>query len=649
MKSTYSKTIRLVYLVFLLFGATVTSQEDKGFIPPSIDDEDIPIVKEELPVPEDDQDYTVRFFKGITDGVESRIAIKGLGYILRSSMVHVISEDGRKLDVKIVKNDWEDIHREGATKNGEYKVNFRTALQFGIIISSPEKGIPFVVAVSAGRELFPASNLFVDASTMKSVSSNEIMDTEGNTNATTSSAASESSSTFTYYIIPIAILVLGIIVFLFFRKKRKGAATVIALLFFIPMAEAGIVQGLGNSISGKTIANVAEKLLDAVGKEYGSGRRNHYDVLSPSDTDFEPLLDPAGQPSLPTSCNETARRSEQNYGGEDSQSKNSPNSSSSGTSDGEPDTSDSNEKDENIDEALAKAEERKERGLKQAKEIRNTMIEAQLSTFNTSNQAITQQYNADIRNANGDPNAIASATERYQNDINSITRALERGRSNASSNYTTSVSEVMSGYAREVAAIQQRQNDSGDSSNNDGSENFGDGKDKDRSDKKDPDRNQDKQDQVDASKDGGNGTKSSEVDNKDGVSEEEGSENKEGCDCLARAYDNLHEQRYRLEKLLKIGQHTKKVTDFGLSFGDNFSGIHPVSGLAWQKERAKVLKSIEEFDKTYKNKHNELTQRLYNVLLEIDACEKKLGEENWYSKYGFIYHEFMKQRYATYK
>ena len=94
---------------------------------------------------------------------------------------------------------------------------------------------------------------------------------------------------------------------------------------------------------------------------------------------------------------------------------------------------------------------------------------------------------------------------------------------------------------------------------------------------------------------------------------------------------------------------TKKVTDFGISFGDNFSGIHGVSGLAWQTERAKVIKSIEKFDKTYNSKYKELIDKLYNTLIWIDDCEKQLGYENWYSHSGFIYYEFMKVRYASYK
>ena len=47
----------------------------------------------------------------------------------------------------------------------------------------------------------------------------------------------------------------------------------------------------------------------------------------------------------------------------------------------------------------------------------------------------------------------------------------------------------------------------------------------------------------------------------------------------------------------------KKVADFGISFNDDFSGVHSISGLVWQKVRVDVLKSIAKFDITYNNKY----------------------------------------------
>ena len=74
-------TLKLVLIGFALATSVVTQAQKKpGFIPPSIDDEEIPVVKTELPAPEKGKDYVVKYFKGITDGEESRIAVKNLGY-----------------------------------------------------------------------------------------------------------------------------------------------------------------------------------------------------------------------------------------------------------------------------------------------------------------------------------------------------------------------------------------------------------------------------------------------------------------------------------------------------------------------------------------------------------------------------------------
>ncbi|MEL6916434.1 MAG: hypothetical protein AAFO99_01765, partial [Bacteroidota bacterium] len=118
---------------------------------------------------------------------------------------------------------------------------------------------------------------------------------------------------------------------------------------------------------------------------------------------------------------------------------------------------------------------------------------------------------------------------------------------------------------------------------------------------------------------------------------------------LERTYRDFNHNRYTLEKLKKIGQYTKKVTDYGISFGDNFSGVHAVAGLAWQTERWKILKKLESFDKTYKEKYVELLNLQYQVLQKIDECESMMGEENWYGRHGFMYYEFIKVYYADYK
>ncbi|MEO6348984.1 MAG: hypothetical protein ABIO60_13870, partial [Aquaticitalea sp.] len=121
----------------------------------------------------------------------------------------------------------------------------------------------------------------------------------------------------------------------------------------------------------------------------------------------------------------------------------------------------------------------------------------------------------------------------------------------------------------------------------------------------------------------------------------------EGCQCLGKAYDELAALRAKFEKLRIIGHDTKKTVKWALSFGDDVSGIHALSGLAWQTQRVKIVKSYDEFEEAYDKKYKEFVQQLYNVLMKIDRCEAKIGYENWYNTAGFIYYEFMRTRYAA--
>lgn len=121
-----------------------------------------------------------------------------------------------------------------------------------------------------------------------------------------------------------------------------------------------------------------------------------------------------------------------------------------------------------------------------------------------------------------------------------------------------------------------------------------------------------------------------------------------GCDCLRDAYEDFNENRYLLAKLQVIGSTTKKFTDEQIAFGDNFSGVHALSGLAWQKQRVGIMAALDDMDAAYKAKFLELSDELYKAMIEIDRCEALLGNNDWYSQSGFMYYEFAKLRYETY-
>ncbi|RZV66309.1 MAG: hypothetical protein EX254_03965 [Flavobacteriaceae bacterium] len=120
----------------------------------------------------------------------------------------------------------------------------------------------------------------------------------------------------------------------------------------------------------------------------------------------------------------------------------------------------------------------------------------------------------------------------------------------------------------------------------------------------------------------------------------------DGCACLDVAYRNLNRRRLNLERLRIIFKHSMKKINAGIAFGDNVSGVHGVSGLAWQSQKMIILKeSIPTLNKAYDDKYAEMIQALEENLKQIDECESMFGYEDWYNKAGFIYWQFMADKY----
>ncbi len=115
--------------------------------------------------------------------------------------------------------------------------------------------------------------------------------------------------------------------------------------------------------------------------------------------------------------------------------------------------------------------------------------------------------------------------------------------------------------------------------------------------------------------------------------------------CFTDARDKMNFFRRQLARLNCIYQNTKNFTTSAVAFGDGASGIHAMTAIAWQNERAKIMASMERLKGTYDTKYIEFIQGLKAALMEFDACENKYGQGDWYQKSGFIYFEMMKERY----
>jgi len=116
--------------------------------------------------------------------------------------------------------------------------------------------------------------------------------------------------------------------------------------------------------------------------------------------------------------------------------------------------------------------------------------------------------------------------------------------------------------------------------------------------------------------------------------------------CFIDARQRFNQNRYTFERLKTIYTCTKNFTDRMIAFGDNVSGYHGVSGLAWQSQKIGVLKSVGVLKESYDKKYAELIQSQQEILMELNDCEAAHGIPDWYDRFGYLYFEFTKMNYA---
>lgn len=116
-------------------------------------------------------------------------------------------------------------------------------------------------------------------------------------------------------------------------------------------------------------------------------------------------------------------------------------------------------------------------------------------------------------------------------------------------------------------------------------------------------------------------------------------------ECYEKAVGELNFIRRQLGRLSCIYSNTKRFNESAIAFGDNMSGIHAVTGIAWQNARGEIVSAYESFKHTYDNKYTDMMGSLQRALQSIGTCETQYGLPDWYQRFGFIYFEFMKDKY----
>ena len=120
----------------------------------------------------------------------------------------------------------------------------------------------------------------------------------------------------------------------------------------------------------------------------------------------------------------------------------------------------------------------------------------------------------------------------------------------------------------------------------------------------------------------------------------------EECRCFAAAAERLNKNRLMLEKMRIMVANQKAFKDKAIALGNSYAQLHTLMGLQWIGIRTHDIEEPYAQFKTIANqKHQLLMAAIQDSLKTISACEAKMGERDWYEKYGFVYYEFLYDAY----
>jgi hypothetical protein len=147
-----------LWSAFLMAGAPAQAQDSK-----------IPVYKLDLRKVPDIPDGDAALVKGDAGSIPDRFFLDNL-YMLKPVSVTVRAVNpGGVVNVKITKDKWDQVLREGTT-GAESQVNFkfRTQGEFQISITSPTPNTPYKMVVWVGKDIVPkAKPVFVPKSEFK--------------------------------------------------------------------------------------------------------------------------------------------------------------------------------------------------------------------------------------------------------------------------------------------------------------------------------------------------------------------------------------------------------------------------------------------------------------------------------------------------
>lgn len=676
--------MKKLFSLFLLVGVTSFGQDEIKM--PELDTKNQVYTLEFGPDPQNEKIISA-YMEGEIERDSLRFWAEGTT-LLQKVMVTVITDKDSNVKVDIVKANWTDSKINNYTKNGLFQESFETAGKFGIVLTSDQPNIDFHLAVWTTGEIIPdMGNLYYPASEEAAIRAGQMVTNTNLISEQQEGVTFSISNTLMYIIVGFFCIIILLLVLLLVKKKSTKT-----LIIFFCFA---LGQQISSARARPSLSEVFTEALRFVHEnhdgiqDFFEGANNVANEirrrLGPDDDDAQAQADPNGGPRLPSSC--IPPQFGTNRGSNSGSATTSSGNSSSTDSTFEPSSSSSsnssNNEDENID-----YEEINSFGR---------------PVYDSNNERIDYPVFGDDErpkyDINGDP--IEYREQPHNNALDSFERPVYDS-NNERIDYPVFGDDKRPKYDINGEAIEYAEGDTEarprldankkpieyDDNNRPKYDNKGNPINYHKDDfVNPPKRNKESGFPVDemenpektkVKNNSSNGTsmavlkitksinnigvnfKAEEFGNRDfNIKYAEANlfgsissilnfenDNEAGCLCLEKEYENLNNRRLNLERLRVIYSHSMKKINAGIAFGDNVSGVHGVSGLAWQSQKMIILtKSIPTLNKAYDDKYAEMIHALEENLRAIENCEAMLGYDNWYNHAGFIYYQFMADKY----
>lgn len=614
--------------------------------------------------------------------------------LLQKVMVTVITDKNSDIKVDIVKDNWTDSKINGLTNNGIFQESFETAGKFGIVVTGPKLNVPFQLAVWTTGEKIPfMGNLYYPANEAAAERSGQVLNTSNSNSSLQNSIDLNSTNTILYVVIGFFSIITILLVLLL--VKKKSAKTLLILICFV------LGQQISSASARPSLSEVFTGALRFIHENH-DGIQDFFNransvaneitrQLSPDDNDAQAVADPRGGPRLPSSCippqfgtnRNNANSSNSNSTGQgssnssDTDSFYEPLTTSSSTS-----NSDNNEE-QNIDydelnslgqpvydrnnqpidypvftnEELPKYDINGDPIQYREPVHNNELDDFERPIYDRNNERIDYPVFGDDKrpkyDINGNPIQYAEGETESRPTLDANKKPIEYD--NYDRPKYDNKGNPINYYKDDFANPPKRNKENGFPV--DKNENPEKTKTKTNTSNDIPLVLSKSIKQINAIHGNSNPLIFKNVDYKVTYAEANilgtvstfipiENDNEAGCACLEKEYENLNNRRLNLERLRVIYSHAMKKINAGIAFGDDVSAVHGVSGLAWQSQKMIILtKSIPTLNKAYDDKYAEMIHALEENLRAIEQCESMLGYDNWYNHAGFIYFQFMADKY----